>query len=50
MHDVAIFGILANNIRNDLTESIRVKALINLLNGGMYILFGGRNTTPGISV
>ena len=40
MHDVTIGFISPEDIGNDLTESLRVKALVYVADGSMHILLG----------
>ena len=41
MHDVTIGFISAEDIGDDLTESLRIKALVYVADGSMHILLGG---------
>lgn len=40
VHDVAIFGVSAQNIRDYLTESLGENTFVNVFNGVVYIFFG----------
>ena len=50
MHDITILGISAQDIRDDLAESLREDSLVNVLNSGVHVFFGGTHATHHISV
>ena len=45
MHDVAVFRISAENVRNDFTECLREDTLVDVLDSVMHILLGCRHAT-----
>jgi len=50
MHYTAIFRIVAKEVGNNLAESIREQAFVNIFYGFMNIVFCGRNTSLRIFV
>jgi hypothetical protein len=45
MHDVAVFGVASEDVRNDFAECLGENALVNVFDGIMYIFFRGTYTT-----
>ena len=50
MHDVAVLGIAAENVRNNLAEGLRIKTFVYVLYGVVYIFFRRRYATLHISL
>mmetsp|Transcript_41222 Transcript_41222/g.78741 ORF Transcript_41222/g.78741 Transcript_41222/m.78741 type:complete len:218 (-) Transcript_41222:204-857(-) len=50
MHDIAIFLVTAQIIRNDLAERLREDALVNVFDCCVNILFGSRHSTRHIAL
>jgi hypothetical protein len=50
MHDVAILGVAAQYIRDNLAKSQGENAFVNVLDGVVHILLGGRHTTHHVTL
>ena len=50
MHDVAVFGIASEDVGNDFAESLRIKALVDVLDGVVHIFLAGTYATHHISL
>ena len=50
MHDVAIVGITAEDVGDNLTESLRIETFVDVLDSSMDVLLGGRDSTLHVAV
>ena len=50
MHDVAIVGVAAENVGNDLTESLWKNAFVDVLDGVVNVFFGSAHAAHHVSV
>jgi len=50
MHDIAILRVTAQDVGDNLAESLRVKTFVNVLDGGMHVFLGCTDATHHIAV
>ena len=50
MHNVAIFRITAQDIGDNLAESLRIKTLVNVLYSIVYVFLGGADSAHHVSI